>query len=139
MTTVYLAHPMDHSREDYTALAEFLRSGGLVVFDPARPWLLPGDPGPEESRSVLRVNSAVLLNCDAVLAVMSPSDLSLGVYGELQLAARHRKRCALLWRSDQPLGLALVSLGDRLPVFRSSDRAFEWLKEVRECPMPATR
>ena len=57
----------------------------------------------------------------------------------LQLAARHRKRCALLWRSDQPLGLALVSLGDRLPVFRSSDRALEWLKEVRECPMPATR
>lgn len=132
MTTVYLAHPMDHSREDYTDLAEALRSGGLVVFDPARPWSLPDAPGPEEAQGVLMVNIAVLLNCDAVLAVMSPSDLSLGVYGELQVAVRHRKRCALLWRSDQPLGLALLSLGERLPVFRSSDRALEWLKEARD-------
>lgn len=132
MTTVYLAHPMDHSREDYTGLAEFLRASGLVVFDPARPWLLPDGPGPVDAQSVLTVNSAVLLSCDAVLAVMSPSDLSLGVCGELQLAVRHRKRCALLWRSDQPLGLVLVSLGDRLPVFRSSDRALEWLKEVHD-------
>lgn len=132
MTTVYLAHPMDHSGEDYTGLAEALRVSGLVVFDPARPWLLPDASGPEEAQGVLTVNNAVLLACDVVLAVMSPSDLSLGVYGELQVAIRSLKRCALLWRSDQPLGLALMSLGDRLPVFRSSDRAIEWLKEVRD-------
>ena len=132
MTTVYLAHPMDHSGEDYTGLAEALRASGLVVFDPARPWLLPDASGPEEAQGVLTVNNAVLLACDVVLAVMSPSDLSLGVYGELQVAIRSLKWCALLWRSDQPLGLALMSLGERLLVFRSQGLAIEWLKEVRD-------
>jgi nucleoside 2-deoxyribosyltransferase len=86
---VYLASPIDQG--NMAALREEAKAGlllqGCAVFDPAAGWSVPARAEP--SPALQAANMRLLTECDAVLALLDPTILTVGV--TLELNAAHGK------------------------------------------------
>lgn len=80
---IYLASPIDQGTDDSKERArDVLLSRSCAVFDPSAGWTVPvaGRPSP----ALQRGNMALLRQCDAMLAILNPKIMTLGVVLELQ-------------------------------------------------------
>ena len=80
---IYLASPIDQGTDDSKEKArEVLLRRSCAVFDPSAGWTVPA--GGKPSPALQKGNMALLRQCDAMLAILNPKIMTLGVVLELE-------------------------------------------------------